>query len=355
MGKKDLDAAEKWYKSHRPLYDSLAHKVEQIIKENLDQKGVVYHSVTCRAKGLKEFADKAAKDKYSDPVAQIKDMAGVRVITYLESDVQGVAGVVEGLFSIDKENSFDQSKLLGSDRVGYRSVHYVAKLDSARCKLPEYTRYSELPFEIQIRSLLQHAWAEIEHDRNYKFSGKLPSKLERRFYLVAGILEVADHEFVEIAGEIDRYKADVVEEIGKNELDIEINSVSLKEYLSRKLSRVIASRILTPDFGASDDPLSKEVIEELRSFGVSKLYELDGIIPSDLEDYMIRTNSQNNFAGLVRDIMVISNAKKYFETGWQQHWDSYDEIADAMYGAYKVDRGVLNKHVELIYGGDDDE
>jgi len=346
MGKKDLDAVGKWYRENRPLYESLAHKVEQIVKDNLDQAGIVYHSVTWRAKGLKEFAEKAAKDKYSDPVAQIKDMAGIRVIAYLESDVQKVASVVEGLFSIDKQNSFDQSQLLGSDRVGYRSVHYVAELDSARCKLPEYTRYSGLPFEIQIRSLLQHAWAEIEHDRNYKFSGKLPSELERRFYLVAGILEVADREFVEIAREVDRYKAEVVKEIGRNELDIDITSVSLKEYLSRKFSKAIAEGCLKPSFGDSNDSLSKEIVEELRSFGVSKLHELDRMVPGELQDYLIRSKQRNNFAGFVRDILIATDAEKYFEKSWQKHWNVYDVEDSALYDAFNVDRSVLAKYVK---------
>jgi ppGpp synthetase/RelA/SpoT-type nucleotidyltranferase len=348
MGKKDVDAAVKWYKDNRSLYESLAHKVEQIIKENLDQKAIVYHSVTSRPKSLKSFADKAAKDKYSDPKTQIKDMAGVRVITYLESDVQKVASVIQPLFSIDSENSVDQSRLLGSDRVGYRSVHYVAELDGARCGLPEYKRYADLPFEIQIRSLLQHAWAEIEHDRNYKFSGKLPSQLERRFYLVAGILEVADREFVEIASGIDRYKADVIEEIGKNELDIEINSLSLKEYLSRRFSKATSAGILTPNFGGPDDTLSKDIVEELRSFGVSKLHELDRMVPTDLQDYMIRNKKDTNFAGLVRDILIISDAKKYFEVSWQNHWTAYEEDSREVYDAYKVDMQVLDEYVEPV-------
>ena len=67
-------------------------------------------------------------------------MAGIRVITYLESDVRKVADMIETLFDIDKANSLDQAQLLGSDRLGYRSVHYVAKFNKSRCKLPEYKK-----------------------------------------------------------------------------------------------------------------------------------------------------------------------------------------------------------------------
>lgn len=346
MVKKGAEAAIKWYQVNKPLYESLSRKVEQIVKENLEQRHIVYHSVTSRGKSLDSFSRKAQKDKYSDPAAEIKDMAGVRIITYLESDVQKVATVVEELFSIDKDNSIDQSKLLGSDKVGYRCVHYVAEFDSERCKLPEYRPHAGLPFEIQVRSLLQHAWAEIAHDRNYKFGGKLPTELERRFYLVAGILEVADREFVAIAEEIDKYKADVIEEIGKNELDIEITSLSLKEYLSKRFSEAIAAHIVEPSLGGTGEPLSKKIVDELRSFGISKLDELDRIVPSDLQGYILQNRATNNFGGLIRDILIINDAEKYFRVSWKQAWQGYDAQDNRLYEKYCVDQSILDEHVE---------
>jgi putative GTP pyrophosphokinase len=344
MAKKDIDDAVKWYEKHQHLYRALAIKVELIVKENLDQKGIVYHSVTCRSKDRKSFADKAAKDKYSHPTAQIKDMAGVRVITYLESDVQKVASVIEELFKIDKEDSLDQSKLLGNDRVGYRSVHYVAKFDSARCEIPEFKPYAGLPFEIQIRSLLQHAWAEIEHDRNYKFSGKLPSELGRRFFLVAGILEVADREFVEIASEIDRYKADVKEDIAKHELDIEINSVSLTEYLSKKFASLIEAGAVDSMFGLTE--LSgRGIVNELELFGILRLSQLDQAIPTGLEDKIALLQWRFNLSGIVRAIMMISDFKKYLTVSWQGQWNLLDPATEKLLKEYDIDTKYIVDYV----------
>ena len=255
---------------------------------------------------MDSYTAKAKNEKYHNPKEEIKDMAGIRVITYLESDVNKVSNIVENLFNVIPEDSINQSKLLGSDRVGYRSVHYVATLSKDRCKLPEYKIYDKLPFEIQIRSLLQHTWAEIEHDRNYKFSGKLPSELERRFYLVAGMLEVADNEFTSIAQEIEEYRNNVVDELIKGELDIEINTTSLREYLSKKFSEMIKEDLLIPNFGTNDS-LSKEIVEELHLFGVSKLYELDSIVPENYQEYSRRIpENWTNFAGLIRDILIIN-------------------------------------------------
>ena len=290
---KDVDTAIKWYQEKRPLYESLARKVEDIIKEYLEQKGIQYHSVTSRGKSLESFSNKAQSEKYTDPINEIKDIAGIRVITYLESDVAKVADIIEDLFDIDKENSLDQSQLLGSDKLGYRSVHYVGKFNEKRCRLPEYKPYENLPFEIQIRSILQHAWAEIEHDRNYKFTGKLPTKLERRFHLVSGMLECADREFVAIAQEIDEYKESVVEELGKGELNIEINTTSLTEYLSQKFEKLVKEKLMVNNFG--DSELAATIIQELSLFGISKLYQLDKIIPTDYQDNLLNSRHENTF------------------------------------------------------------
>jgi len=344
---KDIDSVVKWYKDNQPIYASLASKVAEIIKENLEQSGIQYHSVTNRGKSLESFSKKAKSEKYSDPVSEIKDMAGIRVITYLDSDVKKAADIIENLFDIDKVHSIDQSQLLGSDRLGYRSVHYVAKFNKSRCKLPEYKRYEDLPFEIQIRSLLQHAWAEIEHDRNYKFSGKLPTELERRFYLVAGMLECADREFVSIAEEIEKYKTDVVEELRKGDLDIEINTASLKEYLSSKFSKLIQDGVLTAKF-ALDDSLSTEIVEEVRLFGISRLYQLDKIIPKDLEDNIFQLGQENNFAGIMRLVLMIADAKKYFEVSWRNNWRGLRSSALPLLQKYNVDLTDLKKYVEII-------
>jgi len=338
---KDIDKVIIWYKQNQSLYESLAKKVAEILKENVEQGEIQYQGITYRGKSLESFTTKAEEEKYTNPVDEIKDMAGVRVITYLETDVSKIAKIVEGLFSIDRVNSYDQSKLLGSDRVGYRSVHYIAKFDKDRCKLPEYQKYKDLPFEIQIRSLLQHAWAEIEHDRNYKFSGKLPTELERRFYLVAGSLEMADHEFVAIATEIDKYKTEVKQDLSRGDLDIEITTASLTEYLSSKFSR-LAENI--PKQGVSGE-LGKLIVEELKLFGITTLEQLDKIIPKDFEDNYISIVHVYGatFLGVIRDILMVSDIKKYFEESWRESWTATSESGANLLAKYGVDIGYLEQ------------
>lgn len=273
-------------------------------------------------------------------------MAGIRVITYLESDVKAVSDIVEGLFDIDKDNSLDQSQLLGSDKLGYRSVHYIACFDKKRCNLPEYKPYKGLPFEIQIRSILQHAWAEIEHDRNYKFSGKLPTQLQRRFYLISGMLEMADREFVLIAKEIDMYRENVAKEVKKGELDIEINTASITEYLPKKFEKLINKNLLKNNL--EDSGIGIKVANELQLFSISKLSQLDTIIPDDLQDNVIALHSPITFSALIRFILIINDIRKFFKFCWQYKQIILNQNQLVLLSKYNIGITDLQKYAEVI-------
>lgn len=339
----DIDAVKTWYEENRPRFESLSHKVGEIIKENLEQKDI--HSVTDRAKDLEKFIKKARKEKYTDPINQIKDMAGARVITYLESDVAKVADVIKSLFAIDPENSLDKSQLLRSNELGYRSVHYVAKFPKERLALPENKKYKDLPFEIQIRTILQHAWAEIEHDRNYQLAGKLPTPLERRFYLMAGMLEMADREFVAIAREIDKYKKTVAKELSEGSLDIEINTASLTEYLLKKFGTLVQQKCLTTELRGSDQSI--DAVEELRLFDISKLNQLDEIIPLGLEDKILKSQYSGHFQAIIRYILMIKDLTKYFEKSWGEQWHLLGYRGWVLLKEYGVDITSLQKYLTV--------
>jgi len=196
--------AVNWYIESRPLYEELSQKVETIIHETIVDNKPPIHAIFKRTKDIESFAKKIENEKYTHPSSQITDLSAIRIIACVENDLSKISKLIESTFEIDYSNSIDKSKSLGTDKVGYRSIHYVAQLPSKLTKLPEFVKFKSMRFEIQIRTLLQHAWAEIEHDRNYKFSGKLPEDLTRRLKVLAGVLELADREFNLIANEVEK-------------------------------------------------------------------------------------------------------------------------------------------------------
>ena len=91
-------------------------------------------------------------------------------------------------------------------------------------------------------TILEHAWAEIEHDRNYKYRG-LPLEIQRRLYLISGTLEILDDQFEQITKTIEDYKLKVIEKTRLKDLDILINSTSLIQYLKERFKDLPLERI----------------------------------------------------------------------------------------------------------------
>ena len=142
------------------------------------------------------------RKKYLDPEKEYKfldditDLAGLRIITYYEDDVDRVAQMVKKEFRIDWEKSIDKRNT-EPDRFGYSALNYVCRHLPQRIRDVEYKQFADVCCEIQITSILRHAWAEIEHEW-YDLKEAYPGNIKRRFYRTAALLELAESEFLEI-------------------------------------------------------------------------------------------------------------------------------------------------------------
>jgi putative GTP pyrophosphokinase len=252
------------------------------------------------------------------------DMAGIRVITYLDSEAQKVSKIIKSSFTYFKDLSVDKSDQLGTDKVGYRSIHFVCCLNEAYCAVPENKEFAELKFEIQVRTILQHAWAEFEHDRNYKLrnGAVLPKELERRLKIVAGNLELIDWTFEQLASSITDYTLDIRKKTFEGDLSVKISSPSLMVYLRQKFDQLVKQGLkplILNDF---------TVITELSVMGIDTLEELDNAIPTDFIEKSIEYQSLDTYRTALRDIMIIRDVKLYFEQAWQESW--YDLIPESI-------------------------
>jgi putative GTP pyrophosphokinase len=190
--------AVRTYAALQPELQAVTHRYVAIITTLLDDAGINYLSITGRTKSVASFAGKAVRSLngeplYADPLTEITDVVGVRVITYLQSDVAAVAQLfADQLTIIDDRDLGEETARDG--RFGYASRHLLVAS----------TAVPERPASVQVRTILQHAWAEFEHDIRYK--GSVPAEyapdLDRRFTLAAGLLELADREFTEIRNRI---------------------------------------------------------------------------------------------------------------------------------------------------------
>ena len=337
-----VEDIEKWYDDNKNLYDTLAKKVAELLSTLISYEKIPYHSITERIKTKDSFLEKCQRKKYDNPKEEVMDLAGIRIIAYTTSDVDKICELIKKEFIIDESNSGNKADLLKSDKVGYLSVHYIANFSNERTCLGEYKRFSNLKFEIQVRTLLQHAWAEIEHDRSYKFSGVLPENIRRRFHLIAGVLEMVDSEFQRLSDEIDEHNKMVKEETQKGNLELPIDSTSLFEFMLKNFNYSEVKK----SFNGGD----ATIIKELSAFGINTIKDLSSIISEEYKSKFIKNiakSSQIPYIGILREAMIYADAEKYFEKAWGRHWTVYDKETLQKWKNLGIDIDFVNKYVRL--------
>jgi ppGpp synthetase/RelA/SpoT-type nucleotidyltranferase len=198
------------YPSRLPLLEEAASQLEAFIADMLHERNFDLHLVSARAKSFTSMLSKIRRKGYRDPNRRLTDQLGVRVITYYESDVDPVAYFLRLRLEVDDKKSVDKRTQLNIREFGYRSVHLIARLREADARQPRYATLGRQLFEVQIRSILEHAWAEIEHETNYKAGVSFSDPYMRRFGAIAGSLEILEAQFLAQKKErnllIDKYK-----------------------------------------------------------------------------------------------------------------------------------------------------
>lgn len=201
------------YAEQQAEHALLAHLAEEYVCESLCDREYNLHQVTGRAKGLESLRGKLLQKHYADPARQVTDLIGVRVITYYAEQVDAIVERLRLKFVVDKANSFDKrSSLVDAGIFGYRSVHIVGHLSRAAAVPKKYADLRGRTLEIQVRSVLDHAWSEIEHELVYKSGFVHEAAYRRRFAAVAGTFEILEREFVKLKAEkneiVDHHRGD---------------------------------------------------------------------------------------------------------------------------------------------------
>ena len=232
------------YELSRSLFERLGIKCKGILSDLIKHQDLNIHQITFRIKTKESISRKIEikKNKYAD-INEITDVCGIRIITYLESDVYRVAEIIEKEFKVDKGNSLDKRNL-NFDQFGYMSLHLVVSLNDSRQVLTEYAQLKDLKVEIQIRSILQHAWAEIEHDLGYKGTFAIPEKVKRNFNRLAALLETADIEFDRLKRDLNVYEERVHKDIISKPNEVLLDQASISFFVTSDKTFVSARNII---------------------------------------------------------------------------------------------------------------
>lgn len=295
-----------WLTKTLPLHERLAAAASSLLESILRKNSVEYLGVTSRTKSLDGALEKIRRKQYARPKEQLTDLSGIRIVTFLETQAMQIAEIVKELFEVDHANSHDRSADLGEDKIGYRSTHFVCTLGKTREALPEYEGVGSLKFEIQIRTVLQHAWAELAHDRSFKFGQSLPTKIQRKLNLYSGLLEIVDGSFDEIAREIHEYKKGLEGQTISQISAVELNSISLERFTS-EVAKELHVRI--------EENADSKLLDEAKEYGLKNIGDVEALATQDFKKQFKKHVKKTTTYGLLRDLMMFNDMNAYFRLG----------------------------------------
>jgi ppGpp synthetase/RelA/SpoT-type nucleotidyltranferase len=252
----------------RSDYQQLCDEVVYILKKRIRDCGIEVASISSRAKTLSSFLEKLERKSYDDAFCEVTDLAGVRVVALYSRDLPIIEEVIRKDFEIVEK--VDKLNEMEVDQFGYGAIHFVIRLGE-HTSGARYDDLKELVCEIQTRTVLQDAWAIIQHHLVYKRESDVPRELQRKLNSLAGLFETADDQFQSIRDLREKYIADVRDLSLNREafLQTPVNADSIEEYLRWRFpDRVISfgeklGGIMTMLSVYKNEPMTFRDIEEI--------------------------------------------------------------------------------------------
>ena len=198
------------FREKRKKYKSLTKKATRLIKKILHEEKIECIYISSRTKTEKSLIEKLRRKEtgldYYQHIEDIEDLSGARIVLFDASIIDKIVEIIKEEFANVKVES--KGTALEPDRFGYLGVHVTAQM-----KTSNDGKFARMRFEVQIRSALQNAWANISHRIFYKHENSIPNDLKRQLHLMAGLFEVGDNLWQQVIDTRQKMRARIRDEI----------------------------------------------------------------------------------------------------------------------------------------------
>lgn len=273
-----LDTIMGEYYQNMDIYLKMQYDVEEIITTLLDTNHIKISNMTVRLKSEDALKNKIiSKNKYSH-INDITDVIGCRIVTLFEKDVDKIFDLLGSTFEIVEVVDKRKKHKVNTIEFGYTSLHLIVRFTDERCQLVEYQKYKDIRFEIQLRTVLQHAWAEVEHGLGYKSYYEPPMEIKRKLNRLAATLEILDEEFEEIRYEIALYNQSLEKEekvlktdINKDSLIVYVNNSQVLNDMAKEIADEFHYQIIKDPNLISQ----QKIVTKFNFYGYQYIHELN--------------------------------------------------------------------------------
>ncbi|MBH0063122.1 hypothetical protein I6E85_18500 [Pseudoalteromonas sp. NZS71] len=298
------------YKELKPQFERLEENVCTCLKQVFCDGNIPIFDVESRVKDDASVKTKISSKGYKNPLEEIDDFCGVRVICYYQEDIEKICAIIQSEFDVIKEENKQEE--LSDNQFGYTSFHYVIRLKPEWLGHPSARGLDGFRAEIQIRTMLMHTWAAISHKLLYKIEEDIPSSFKRKLNRLSALIELADEQFNQIKNEKAEYNESLISPDSSFDSSGELNSDSLMAVKSYYFN--------DRNVNDSDIPI---LLDEIRKCELS-LFQLVSNIKRCI-DFLPQMEKEEaadsghddlpmwGFSGVIRTVLDIS-CKDYFES-----------------------------------------
>ncbi|WP_165788179.1 GTP pyrophosphokinase [Arthrobacter glacialis] len=283
-----------------------AQAIRNTIVGRLHDDGLNHHDVQARVKTAKSAAEKISRRdadgqlKYPGGSEALDDLIGVRVILFVESDIDAVAIALTSQF-ICHDDEDKTAMMRKNGGIGYAGRHLTLEVpaDNPPTACAEYPGQR---FEVQIRTVLQHAWAEFEHDIRFKGSSRDNAEISRAFTMASTLIELADQQFVNISDILKRLQSETSATQAEEQHPLDAASL-----------QVVLDRVF-PDYPRSKAGHYGWLVKVMAASGVNTVSEAEAWFASADRDKVSRMMGYRFAPGQVRvadDFLLQALGEKY--------------------------------------------
>lgn len=300
----DLAPADR-YDLLREDLENLKEEALHCLRESRGLREIKIHSISGRVKARDSFLEKLERKKYRDPMGDTEDLVGLRVVCLFTDDLPGLAAIIHDEFDVLTV----EDKIAGADvaSFGYMSQHYVCRL-RPEFRGRRYDRIKEQKFEIQCRTLLMDAWANVSHHLAYKGESSIPQSLRKDFHALSGLLYVADRQFQALLSAAKASRDEAADALNEGR-DRPLDLSAMQAFLARRF----------PDREEVEARWASELVEELAAVEIKTVHQLQERVrrglPEALRDESDADDLQANSIGIVRAAVLHADesyAEHYF-------------------------------------------
>ena len=345
----DIEEVVEKYKTNIEIYENfeiiLRHYINDLLNKAVEEKKLDKNSfeIKSRTKAIDSFKGKISRDdkklKYKEPLKEITELVGLKIMLTSLKDENVVYELLNLALdnNIDRENSVNKvEELKQSRKFGYLGRHLVVYYDEKMLKVAEHkvnpdihpSNFKGLRAEIQIKTLLQHVWAEVEHKARYKAGEELSDEKKRYFDRLAALIEVADDLFKDLVEESEKINEESKQKIQKEQEEAQEAKKDSKDKVqspavsSETIALYLANEIIKNKFKSieqaesfyilvDEEPslVSMQFIELLKEVGIYHTIDLERLFKDSnvrlLHQYAENEKNENGYPSRLQKLSIL--------------------------------------------------